>query len=195
MSGFWMVEMCLVVEWSGFQMPFKNLTKFKMSGFKIFPVFECFRISNDQFSDPHCIHICVTSLMNVHLPHNAEHSSFFVGAHSIFWLFEISFWSWPWTVTAALTLGFRTEIKIVLSTSSLIRPSNSIRATIYGIDEKRFFYVIFALIASLLCREGKQAIISRQTNKQSIKFKAGEIKCCKERNSTAPPNKWHNIPF
>ena len=106
-----MVEMCLVVEWSGFQMPFKNLTKFKMSGFKIFPVFECFRISNDQFSDPHCIHICVTSLMNVHLPHNAEHSSFFVGAHSIFWLFKISFWSWPWTVTAALTLGFRAEKK------------------------------------------------------------------------------------
>ena len=77
-----------------------------------YPVLKYFRFSNVQFSDPHCIHICVTSLMNVHLPHNAEHSSFFVGAHSIFWLFKISFWSWPWTVTAALTLGFRAEKKM-----------------------------------------------------------------------------------
>ena len=44
-----------------------------------------------------------------------------------------------------------------------------------------------ALIASLLCQEGKQAIISRQEEKQSIEFKAGEIKC--------PPNEWRNIPL
>ena len=30
---------------------------------------------------------------------------------------------------------------------------------------------------------------------QSIKFKQGKIKCCKERNITAPPNEWRNIPL
>ena len=44
-----------------------------------------------------------------------------------------------------------------------------------------------ALIASLLRPEG-------QTDKQSINFKEGEIKCCKEIKITAPPNEWQNIP-
>ena len=40
---------------------------------------------------------------------------------------------------------------------------------------------ITALIASLLRREGKQAIISSQEGKQAIKSKEGAIKCCKEK--------------
>ena len=36
-------------------------------------------------------------------------------------------------------------------------------------------------MASLLCREGKQAIISSQEGKQDIKSKEGAIKCCKEK--------------
>ena len=54
---------------------------------------------------------------------------------------------------------------------------------------------ITALIASLLRREGKQAIISSQEGKQAIKSKEGAIKCCKEKKITAPPNEWRNIPF
>ena len=50
------------------------------------------------------------------------------------------------------------------------------------------------MFSKLLRREGKQAIKSK-TDKQSIKFKAGEIKCCKEIKITAPPNEWCNIPF
>ena len=50
--------------------------------------------------------------------------------------------------------------------------------------------------ASLLRQEGssnkKQ---DRQTDKQSIKFKAGEIKCCKEIKITAPLNDWCKIPL
>ena len=54
---------------------------------------------------------------------------------------------------------------------------------------------IIALIASLVCREGKQAKKTRQTDKQSNNFKEGAIKCCKEIKITAPPNEWRNVPF
>ena len=55
--------------------------------------------------------------------------------------------------------------------------------------------LFFALIASLLRRESKQAKKKSDTQAQSIKFKQGKIKCCKEKNITAPPNAWRNIPF
>ena len=119
-----------------------------------------------------------------------------------------------------------------LSTSSLIRPSYTIRATIFEkvfwpekFPKTKYFPTkrikslssrtckfssrtckllmaclpslleITALIASLLCREGKQAIISSQEGKQAIKSKEGAIKCCKEKKITAPPNEWRNIPI
>ena len=41
---------------------------------------------------------------------------------------------------------------------------------------------ITALIASLVSREFKQAIISSQEDKQGNKFKEGAIQCCKEKN-------------
>ena len=53
----------------------------------------------------------------------------------------------------------------------------------------------FALIASLLRRESKQAKKKTDTQAQSIKFKQGKIKCCKEKKITAPPNAWRNIPL
>ena len=54
---------------------------------------------------------------------------------------------------------------------------------------------IIALVASLVPCECHQAIISSQEDKQVIKFKAGAIKCYKEKKITSPPNEWHNIPF
>ena len=57
-----------------------------------------------------------------------------------------------------------------------------------------FFPQNNALIASLEPREGKEAIISGQEDKQGIKFKEGAIKCCTEK-ITFPPNEWRNIPF
>ena len=41
---------------------------------------------------------------------------------------------------------------------------------------------ITGLIAYLVPRECKQAIISSKVDKQGIKFKEGAIKCCKEKN-------------
>ena len=54
---------------------------------------------------------------------------------------------------------------------------------------------ISALIAFLVPRECKQAIISSQEDKQGIKFKfkEGAINCCKEKNYF-PPNEGRNIP-
>ena len=40
----------------------------------------------------------------------------------------------------------------------------------------------------MFCQECKQAQISRREDTESIKFKAGEIKCCKETKITAMPN-------
>ena len=93
-------------------------------------------------------------------------------------------------------------LKKNLSTSSLIRTSYTIRATIFDkvFDLKNspklsniyFLASLFCsllefktFIASLLCWEGKQ----------TFKSKAGAIKCCNERNNTAPPNACHSIPF
>ena len=53
---------------------------------------------------------------------------------------------------------------------------------------------IIALIASLLRREGKQAIKDK-TDTNSTKFKEEAIICSKEKKTTSPPNKWHNITF
>ena len=48
---------------------------------------------------------------------------------------------------------------------------------------------IIALIASLLRRE------TRQTHKQSTKFKEAATICCTAKKITSPPNEWRNIPF
>ena len=57
-------------------------------------------------------------------------------------------------------------------------------------------FTIIPFIASLLRREGKQALKkTRQTDKHSINIKEGAIKCCKEIKITSPPNEGHNIPF
>ena len=48
----------------------------------------------------------------------------------------------------------------------------------------RDIHTLHALIASLLCFDGKQCISS----------KAGAIKFCRERKITTPPNDLHNIP-
>ena len=74
---------------------------------------------------------------------------------------------------------------------SVIRPLLYPQATTAGLSVLLFL----ALIASLLHWESKQAINNKTDTKQSIKFKEGEINCYKERNITACPNAWHNIPF
>ena len=48
--------------------------------------------------------------------------------------------------------------------------------------------LVSRFIASLLRREGKQAI-KNKTDKQSINFKEGAIKCFKEIKNTGHPNK------
>ena len=63
----------------------------------------------------------------------------------------------------------------ILSTSSLVRPSYTIRATIF---EKVFW-----------------PEKTRQADKQSINLKEGAIKCCNVIKITAPPNAWRNIPL
>ena len=49
------------------------------------------------------------------------------------------------------------------------------------------------ILILILPNQDKQAIKTRQTDKQSIIFKEGEIKCCKEIKITAPPDMWRPI--
>ena len=85
-------------------------------------------------------------------------------------------------------LYFPTKRQILISSRTSKFSSKTYNAFVASLLE------ITALFASILCRKGKQAAIPSQEGKQGIKFKAGEIKCYKDKNYP-PPTECRKIPL
>ena len=105
-SGFWMVETIA-------------LAIAKARPFKIRPlkslIFKCFRISNGQISDPHCLHVfpLITNLIRIRTPTSLPLTFYFVGCNfgksktfwTIFFYLAIDFTWWN-KLLQALILDF-----------------------------------------------------------------------------------------